>query len=85
MIYKRQDVNIKRGLIGLNNMHSSRNPSGSNRTCEHEFLVPDTERNTMDNAHRIDIPPSLNSAASKGKQYTIVTLNQISWVETFYQ
>ena len=48
-------------------MHHSKNSSASFKTCEHEYLVPDTEGNTMDNAHSVDIPPSLNSVAAKGK------------------
>ena len=54
-------------------MHHSKNSSASFKTCEHEYLVPDTEGNTMDNAHRVDIPPSLNSVAAKGKHKTLQT------------
>ena len=36
--------------------------------CEdHEFLVSETPNASSTDTHRIDIPPSLNSAAAKGR------------------
>lgn len=52
-------------------MHHLRKKSGSGSSmdaCEdHELLVSETQNISLPDTHRIDIPSSLNSAASKGR------------------
>ena len=56
-------------------MHHLRKSTGSSQpseACEHEYLVPETENMALTDTHRIDIPASLNSVASKGMYYFAV-------------
>ena len=53
--------------------HHLRKKSGSGSSMEacedHEFLVSETQNISLTDTHRIDIPSSLNSVASKGRFY----------------